>query len=337
MSIHDTIKLTSSSVGETQQIAKSLTQSLYLTNKLTILLSGEVGTGKTTFVQGFAQGLGIADSVTSPTFALEQRYGNQLMHVDLYRLLQREADQHLMATEDFPGIRIIEWPQRASRPLSDQHIEVRFEDTTPTERTVTMEFLDVAIPDDRQIGVWLDEVRLPEHIRTHMAQVSRVAEASVALLRDRNVVVRPAALRAAALMHDILRFVDFQSLAGDAIFTPSTDQTRHWQQLKMLYGTPHELAAQRFCTERGYAAIGQIIATHGAPRDGRTRPQTIEQKVLAYADKRVRFDDIVGVDERFDDFLRRYGGSEETDFSILWRKEMKALEQELFPDGAPTL
>src|SRR5258708_4332120 len=84
------------SAEKTQSAGKSLAQSLY-PFPLTILLKGELGAGKTTFLQGFAARLGVQDTLTSPTFALEQTYktssGVNLLHLDLYRLSSAEAER----------------------------------------------------------------------------------------------------------------------------------------------------------------------------------------------------------------------------------------------------
>jgi tRNA threonylcarbamoyladenosine biosynthesis protein TsaE len=81
-----------------------------------IALQGDLGAGKTTFVQGFAKGLGILDLVQSPTFTYLQVYEGSpsLIHFDLYRLKQ-ENDFRLLGFEEYfdtGGIVIIEWPER---------------------------------------------------------------------------------------------------------------------------------------------------------------------------------------------------------------------------------
>lgn len=84
-------------------------------------LRGELGAGKTTFVQGLAQGLEIAAPITSPTFVLivEQCAGRlPLLHLDAYRLEDLDGDDDALRAagiEDFLGrtdaVRVIEWPQ----------------------------------------------------------------------------------------------------------------------------------------------------------------------------------------------------------------------------------
>ena len=91
-----------------------------------LLLSGELGAGKTSLVQGIAAGLGITEAVTSPTFALAQHYGQPdipqqpvLVHLDLYRLELPEAADELFAQEEelaaeSGALLAVEWPQRLS-------------------------------------------------------------------------------------------------------------------------------------------------------------------------------------------------------------------------------
>jgi len=95
-------------------------------------LQGELGAGKTTFVQGLAQGWGSLDSVTSPTFILVNEYrrpgGDFLFHMDAYRLESAtaalELDIDRMLTR---GALLIEWPERVGTALPAEELRVTME------------------------------------------------------------------------------------------------------------------------------------------------------------------------------------------------------------------
>ena len=113
----ETINLASTSDSETFQIGRSLASSL-VTRGTTIWLTGELGAGKTTMAKGLGAGLRLGDEVTSPTFALENRYGEKLLHMDLYRLDEKEATRLVEESSDFPGVRVIEWSERVTNMSS---------------------------------------------------------------------------------------------------------------------------------------------------------------------------------------------------------------------------
>jgi tRNA threonylcarbamoyladenosine biosynthesis protein TsaE len=88
-----------------------------------VLVRGELGSGKTTFVRGAARALGVSDPVTSPTFSIGHRYRGAhvtVSHLDLYRLAQLDAEQPDFL-DDYLGpgrIAFIEWPQPDARELA---------------------------------------------------------------------------------------------------------------------------------------------------------------------------------------------------------------------------
>ena len=328
MSIYSDCSITALKSEETVISGRSLANSLYGEN-LTILLTGELGAGKTTFAQGFAQGLGVTDRVQSPTYALEQRY-ERFTHIDLYRLTREQAQEFLRHSEDRKGIRLIEWADRIEPSLIGPHLHVHIDDKNG-KRIIRCDFLDDPVPEDGEIDEWLSEVRLPENIRRHIAKVTETADGFAASLsRSKRMLIRTQALHAAARTHDLLRFVDFKTWDGDPQYAPSDADRTRWTELKEKYGTPHEAAACEFLTERGYPIVGTIVSSHrGIQLDGTAAARTIEQKILAYADKRVLFDQPVTLQKRFADFVERYGQGKESEHHRTWHAVMKAIEREL--------
>jgi tRNA threonylcarbamoyladenosine biosynthesis protein TsaE len=95
-----------------------------------VLLQGELGSGKTTLVQGMAQGWGSLDPVSSPTFVLVNVYrrpdGQALYHLDAYRL--RSAAEALELDLDWlmeSGALVVEWPENIQSALPREHLLVR--------------------------------------------------------------------------------------------------------------------------------------------------------------------------------------------------------------------
>ncbi len=107
-----------------------------------LLLEGDFGTGKTTFTQGIAQGMGIdSQYVNSPTFTLINEYrGTQLTlnHMDLYRLegMEQIATLGLDDYLDVQGVTVIEWPEGATPWLPIDRLLVRFSHLNETKRTI---------------------------------------------------------------------------------------------------------------------------------------------------------------------------------------------------------
>ena len=108
----------------------------------TVALSGELGSGKTAFVTGLAQGLGIEMDVSSPTFTIVNEYPGQipLFHFDLYRL--ENADELFdIGWDDYldrGGVCAVEWSEKAQAALPEETITVIIENLGSDKRRLTV-------------------------------------------------------------------------------------------------------------------------------------------------------------------------------------------------------
>jgi tRNA threonylcarbamoyladenosine biosynthesis protein TsaE len=107
--------ITTDSAEQTRALAVELAAALPADT--TLALHGDMGVGKTTFVQGLAEGLGVKEHVTSPTFAIYSVYqgqGRKLVHLDAYRL-EHEAQLESLLLDEFltsPYVLAVEWPEK---------------------------------------------------------------------------------------------------------------------------------------------------------------------------------------------------------------------------------
>ena len=108
-----------------------------------LLLTGDLGSGKTAFVRGVAEGLGIdPGEVTSPTFTLVHEYRGgriPLVHVDLYRLERADLDEIGLDSElASHGVLAIEWAERLTRGIEGS-VRIHITDTGGDQRTITFD------------------------------------------------------------------------------------------------------------------------------------------------------------------------------------------------------
>jgi len=118
---------TTSSVEETRALAEAV--AALATPGDVVVLAGDLGAGKTAFVQGFGRGLGVQERITSPTFTLVHVYDGRLPihHLDVYRLeqLSEALDLGLPEMLDEGGVVLIEWGEAILPVLPHDFLEVR--------------------------------------------------------------------------------------------------------------------------------------------------------------------------------------------------------------------
>ncbi len=107
-----------------------------------LCLWGDLGAGKTVFAKGFGRGLGITDTISSPTFVLMGEYAGRLplFHIDLYRLASatEALDGGLLDDRQETGVVLVEWPDRLGDALPPDRLDVHIDGADDT-RTIRLE------------------------------------------------------------------------------------------------------------------------------------------------------------------------------------------------------
>jgi tRNA threonylcarbamoyladenosine biosynthesis protein TsaE len=140
-------QLTTNSAAETKAFGRDLAQ--HLRGGENLFLRGGLGSGKTAFVQGLAEGLGITRPVKSPTYTFLQEYdlpmrSTRLAHFDLYRLPEQPSQRDLETIELFERlsdpdtITAIEWADRLERHVTDAHHVLIFEMSGTDQRSINV-------------------------------------------------------------------------------------------------------------------------------------------------------------------------------------------------------
>jgi tRNA threonylcarbamoyladenosine biosynthesis protein TsaE len=108
-----------------------------------LCLWGELGAGKTQLAKGFGVGLGVTDTVTSPSFILMAEYEGRLrlFHIDLYRLDGPEEviAGGLLDDREATGVTLIEWPDRLGAAVPRRRLDVRIDGSGDAPRTIRLE------------------------------------------------------------------------------------------------------------------------------------------------------------------------------------------------------
>lgn len=130
-------KYISKSIDDTLTIAENIESEKF--PNMIICLDGELGSGKTVFVKGFAKALGIEENITSPTFNIIKEYSNgelPLYHMDVYRLDEIDEDLGIKDYYNKGGVTIIEWSDLIKNELPEERLEIVFKIIDENTRTL---------------------------------------------------------------------------------------------------------------------------------------------------------------------------------------------------------
>ena len=136
-------RIESRSAAETEALGARLAERLSPGD--VVVVSGEVGAGKTTLIRGACRALGVEQPVTSPTFTIGQRYGGgrlPVSHLDLYRLESLDGEDPALLDDYLgpDGVAFVEWPAAGAERLGRPALEVRIEHAGAERRRVEIEW-----------------------------------------------------------------------------------------------------------------------------------------------------------------------------------------------------
>jgi len=125
------------SPSETEAVAARLASRLVLGD--VVYVSGELGSGKTTFVRGAVRALGVEQAVTSPTYTIGHRFDG-VSHLDLYRFEQlTDADWGALEPYFADAIVFVEWPERGAGRLPPPRVVARLGHVDEEHRSIALE------------------------------------------------------------------------------------------------------------------------------------------------------------------------------------------------------
>ena len=146
------MKVISKNGETTKKLAGELSKTILSSSSpraFVILLSGDLGAGKTTFVQGFIKGAGVKRPVQSPTFVLLKKYTlpkkklqqfHSIIHIDLYRL-KKSAELKLLKipdeVKDPKNIILIEWPEKIPAVAKYGNLKINFSHKKYNQRSIS--------------------------------------------------------------------------------------------------------------------------------------------------------------------------------------------------------
>lgn len=184
---------------------------------------------------------------------------------------------------------------------------------------------------DQQVANLIKEFHMPLHVRRHCATVANFACQLGEKLLAVGEKIDLTLLRHAALLHDLVRVVDFQEFHPEKFPDPVTpEDVTFWKELREKYkGLHHADAGAQILTERGFGQVAKLVSRHRflQIKEGF---DSWEEKLLYYADKRTKHDQVVPLKERLDDGRKRnVPGMKYTEEARRLDERVFALEREI--------
>jgi len=156
------------------------------------------------------------------------------------------------------------------------------------------------MPNKEECMNLLKEYKVPSNIQTHTLLVNKVSMIIAERLKEKGIKIDTKIVNAASLLHDILKCIDFKTF--DKL---NKEEIKKAEEFRKKYpNIRHEEAAYLELKDK-YPEVAETIRFHKVMSINQA--QTWEQKVVNYADKRASDKRIINLNERFDDFEKRYG------------------------------
>lgn len=332
---------------KTEEPEKTTELGIQLVSRLkpgtSILLFGDLGSGKTQFTKGIAKGLGISETIKSPTFTYVNKYeleGNtDFYHYDLYRLKHGEDFESIGLEEtmhDGHSINVIEWADRMAGRHPESYVRVDFR-SLADHHEISFSYTDPEMAPEELVEKLWDDWVTPLHVRTHCKKVTDICLQIGQAYIDNNILINLDLLNTAGLLHDLARICDFTELDRDRFQEEVTDDKwAKWVDLrKRFQGMHHADIACGALADEGYLKTAELIRLHNSLSilEEPEKLAYLEAAILFYADKRVKHDESVPLAERFRDGRERHGKFDDIKTSSMFEEvELRTfeLEKELF-------
>lgn len=163
---------------------------------------------------------------------------------------------------------------------------------------------------DVEVQALMQEYHVPLHVQRHCMQVGRIAAYFAERMVERGLSVDVLLAKQGGLLHDLVKIVDFQTWAPETFpQTVTQEDLAVWMATRTRFkGIHHADAGAQILLERGEKELARVIRKHKFAQilDEEDPLQTWEEKLVYYADKRVKHDQIVSLLDRLEDGRARY-------------------------------